>query len=93
MNDLQEQIEKKLVTKTFHVSAMPEAFWKEIDTFCKESYGDVRWLMIKDLFENAKRDYRFELLYDEIQALKAELAEAKKSQEDPRKQNGLPTFG
>jgi len=92
-NELQERLENKLITKTFHVSGMPEALWKELDFFCKEAYGDARWLMIKDLYENAQKDYRFELLYDELQALKLEVEELKRASEMSGVKKGLPTFG
>lgn len=72
-NALKEKLENTLIRKTFHISGMPEALWKDVDSFCKEHYADCRWIMMKDLMEQTKRDWKYEVIYDEIQAIKAEL--------------------
>ena len=94
MNELQNKIEGTLVTRTFHVGGMPESVFKEIDAFCKEYYGDSRWTMIADLHRATKEDFKFSMLYDEIQDIKEELAELKAVPEpvvDTKKR--IPTFG
>ena len=94
MNNLQNKIEGTLVTRTFHVGGMPEKVFKEIDSFCKEYYGDSRWTMIADLHRAVKDDYKFNMLYDELKALKAEVESLKhvEEQEVPVKRK-IPTFG
>ena len=62
-NELQDKIEGK-ITRSFNISGVPETYWKLFDSFCKEHYGDVRWIMLKDLIGNAEQDYRLSLLYD-----------------------------
>lgn len=82
MNRLQDKIESTLVTRTFHVGGMPEKVFKEIDGFCKEYYGDSRWTMIADLHRAVRDDYKYNLLYDEVQSLKREVELLKTSKED-----------
>ncbi len=94
MDDLKNKIESNLITKTFHVSGMPESIWKDVDDFCKEFYGDSRWVMIVDLMKMAKDDYRFNLIYKQIEALNIEVQDLKQREvpkEDP--QPRFKTFG
>lgn len=72
-NPLKEKIESTLITRTFHVSGMPEQVFKEVDSFCRENYGDNRWTMIQDLLRFVKDDYKYNLLYDEVQTLKEDM--------------------
>lgn len=74
VNELQEKIESK-ITRSFNISGVPETYWKQFDEFCKENYGDVRWIMLKDLMENAEKDYRLSLLYDNQASLNEKLVE------------------
>lgn len=98
MNELQEKIESNVITKTFHIAGMPETFWKEINSYCRDSYGDVRWVMLQDLFKATQRDYKFEMLYSRVDELEASLAELQqevdglKNKEYKPKKN-IPTFG
>lgn len=89
MNRLQEKIEGELVVRSFNVSGMPESVFKDVDSFCKEFYGDSRWTMISDLVRGAKGDFKYAMLYDELQDLKAEIALLKQS--EPKVEN--PTDG
>lgn len=82
MNELQERLEGKLITRTFHISGMPESVWKEINSFCLTHYGDVRWVMLKDLINLAKIDWKYEMLFDEIMTLKEEIAKLKEQDEE-----------
>ena len=98
MNELQEKIESNVITKTFHIAGMPETFWKEINTYCRDNYGDVRWVMLQDLFKATERDYKFEMLYSRIEELEVLLSQLqeeveglKKKEVKPKK--SLPTFG
>ena len=95
MNELQDKLEKGLITRTFNVGGMPESVFKEIDAYCKEQYGDSRWTMIADLHRMAKEDYKFSLLYDELLALRTELETLKnnKKEEVVLPKVRIPTFG
>ena len=95
MNDLQNKIEGNLVTRTFHVGGMPEKVFKEIDSFCKEYYGDSRWTMIADLHRAVRDDYKYNMLYDELMSLKREvqlLKSIEETKEAPVKKR-IATFG
>lgn len=83
MNELQEKIESTIVTKTFHVSGMPLSIWKDVDSFCKEFYGDSRWVMISDLIKMAKDDYKYSLLQKEIEGLALKIAQLEQLQSKP----------
>jgi hypothetical protein len=93
MNELQEQIESKVITRTFNVSGMPESNFKMVDEFCKEFYGDSRWVMIVDLLKNAQEDYKYAMLYEEIQQLKQELAEMKEQPQQKKDVRQFKSFG
>ena len=62
MNDLQNRLESTIITKTFHISGMPMKHWEEVDSFCKDVYGDSRWTMVVDLMRMVKEDYKYLLL-------------------------------
>ena len=85
MNELQEQIESKVITRTFNVSGMPETTFKIVDEFCKENYADCRWMMIVDLLKMSQEDYKYAMLFEEIQDLKAQLAELKEQPKEQKK--------
>lgn len=98
MNELQNKLEGKLITRTFHVGGMPEKVFKEVDSFCKEYYGDSRWTMIADLHRAVRDDYKYNLLYDELQVVKQELAEINALFNEPKEpviasKRKIPTFG
>lgn len=80
-NELQEKVESK-ITRSFNISGVPETYWKQFDEFCKANYGDVRWIMLKDLVENAEKDYRLSLLYDNQAALNEKLVELEQKVEN-----------
>jgi putative transposon-encoded protein len=69
-NELKERLESTLITRTFNVNGMPESVWKRVDEFCKTHYGDVRWVMVKDLIEMAQLDWKYELIFEELEVLK-----------------------
>lgn len=78
MNDeFRQRIERDVIDYVFKIS-VPAAYYKEfyevVDTFCKDYYGDVRWVMIKDLVLNAQADWKYKVLYDEIERLKEQVA-------------------
>lgn len=96
MNSLQEKLEGQLITRTFHVSGMPESVFKDVDGFCKEYYGDSRWTMLADLVRATKEDYKYALLYDELQDLKGEVALLKQSKPEVKTEGKVQkyvTFG
>lgn len=94
MNELQEKIESTIITKTFHINGMPESLHKELDAFCKENYGDARWIMIKDFYDWVRKDYRFELLHEDLEDVKGRVASLEKQDKPEVKKNkGLKTFG
>lgn len=93
MNELQERIEGKLITKTFNISGMPELVWKNIDKFCKDEYGDSRWTMLADLIRQVQEDWKYEALYVEIQQLKQEINEVRSKEVKPEPSAGFKTFG
>lgn len=73
-NSLKERIENTVIRKTFNISGMPEAIWKDIDEFCKTFYADSRWTMLSDLVRIQKTDFKYALLFDEILVLKEKIA-------------------
>lgn len=91
---LKNRMETSFITRTFSVGHMPVAFWDELDEFCKEYYGDVRWVMLKDLKDKAVADYKFELLYDQQQALRQQIALVEQKAVSNAQKSSLPlTFG
>lgn len=95
MNPLREKIEGSIITRTFHVSGMPEKVFLEVNGFCKENYGDNRWTMIQDLLRFVKDDYKYNLIYDEVVSLKNEVALLKNKEvpvEEPKPKK-FGTFG
>lgn len=76
MNKLQERIEKNTINRAFQIT-VPEAYYKEffgkVDSFCKARYGDVRWVMLESLIDNAEVDWKYASLFDEIEMLKARI--------------------
>ena len=93
MNDLKERLESTVITKTFNISGMPETTWKEVNSFCKEFYGDARWVMVADLVRMNKEDFKFQMLFEEIQELKAEIELLKNKEVTPKTGKEVPTFG
>lgn len=79
-DELRDKIEKNVIDYVFKVS-VPAAYYKDffelVDTFCKDYYGDVRWVMLKDLVTNAQADWKYKVLYDDIEALRDEVASMK----------------
>ncbi len=73
-NELKSTIESKIITKTFNISGVPLNVWNEIDVFCKDMYGDARWLMVADLVRQQKTDYKYAAIYDTVESLKQEIA-------------------
>lgn len=92
-NKLQEKLESTLITKTFNVSGMPETIWRDVNDFCRENYGDSRWVMIADLLRLVQEDFKYALLYEEIQDIKAQLAELKQVKPEENKNFRVKTFG
>jgi len=92
-NELKERLENTLITRTFNVSGMPESVWKEVDSFCKARYGDVRWVMVKDLIALAEIDWKYEMLFEELQALKAKTEAGEKQGVNPVQRPTVKTFG
>ena len=93
-NELKERLENTLITRTFHISGMPEATWNELDLFCKQTYGDVRWVMLKDMKQALQADWKFEMLHEEIEELKAKLAsQGEKKGVLPNQRPTVKTFG
>lgn len=93
-NYLKEKLESQLITRSFNASGMPLVVWDEINLFCKDYYGDVRWVMVKDLVDKAKSDYKYAMLYDELLTLKAEVAELKLKIDEPKKEvSRFKSFG
>ena len=93
MNDLQDKLESTIITKTFHVSGMPMTVWRDVDAFCKEYYGDSRWVMISDLIKMAKDDYKMSLLHKEVQGLAMKIAELEKPVAEPQPKKTFKGFG
>ena len=93
MDELKDKIESTVVTRTFHVSGMPESVFKEIDAFCKEFYGDSRWNMIADLVRASREDYKFSILYDEVYNVKQRVSNLEEAPKDERKAPKIKTFG
>ena len=93
-NNLQNKLEGTLITRTFHVGGMPESVFKEIDAFCKEYYGDSRWTMIADLHRAVRDDYKYNMLYDDLQDLKREVGLLQTIEEPEVKvKSKITTFG
>ena len=92
MNDLKERIESNVVNRTFSASGMPETVFKEVNAFCKEFYGDSRWVMIADLMRMAKEDIKFTMLYDELAVVKGRVAKLEE-QKSEKKPSRVTTFG
>jgi len=93
-NPLQERLENTIITKTFHISGMPEAIWTKVNDFCKLYYGDARWIMVDDLIRRVEEDYKFALISEEILAIKEEIALLKNKEVDPdKKPSKFKTFG
>jgi len=92
-NELKNRIESNVITRTFKVSGMPESVWAEVDTFCKEMYGNARWVMIADLVKKEKDDYKYAAIYDTIITLKQEVAMLKDRGDSPRSRSDIPSFG
>lgn len=90
---LKNRMETSFITKTFNIGYMPIAFWEEIDSFCREYYGNVRWVMLKDLKDKAVADFKFELLYDQLQELKGHLALLEQKIASNKQSMPLMTFG
>lgn len=98
MVDLKDKIEGSIITRTFNISGVPESVWRDIDSFCKEYYGDVRWNMLFDLYRASKVDYKYEMLFNELDALKVKVSElegqlASKVVNDSRDKKVFRTFG
>ena len=97
MNELQDRLEKEVITRHFGMS-VPEAYFSDfmnkVDSFCKARYGDVRWIMVLDLIEKADIDWKYAALFDEIEAVKGELASIKESKGvDVNQSPRVKTFG
>ena len=69
MDELRERIENT-ITRTFNVSGMPLPVWEEINQFCVENFGDSRWTMVYSLMKSTKDDFKYNMLYNEIEFLK-----------------------
>ena len=92
-NELRKRLESTIITKTFNVSGMPESVWKEVDEFCKTYYGDSRWTMIQDLVRQAKTDWKYAQLYDEIMKIKSQINELKEQISQNKSGITRKTFG
>ncbi|WP_298752999.1 hypothetical protein [uncultured Arcobacter sp.] len=92
-NELKDKLESTIVTRTFNVSGMPLKAWEEVNKYCKEAFGDNRWTMIYTLMKNAKEDYKFNLIYDEIQEIKYELENIKNKEVKVETRKVPMTFG
>ncbi len=91
MNELKDKLENELITRTFQVSGMPMAVFEEVDTFCKEQFGDNRWTMIWTLVKAQQEDYKFAMIYDKLEALELKYNELTTQAKAP--ENKLKTFG
>ena len=93
MNELGERIEGSVITRTFNVSGMPLTAWTEVNQFCIDNFGDSRWTMVYSLMKATKEDFKYTLLFDEIEALKIKVAGLEKPQQGINVNQGTKTFG
>ena len=91
-NELKNIIESKVITKTFNISGVPLTIWNEIDSFCKEMYGDARWIMVADLIKQQKDDYKYAAIYDTVESLRQEIANISNVKESVSR-NVIKSFG
>lgn len=93
-NELKERLETTLITRTFNISGMPLKAWEEVDAFCKANYGDVRWVMLSDLVRLADFDFKYELLWSELEAIKEKVANLEEKKGiDVNQKPTVKTFG
>lgn len=93
MDELKDSIETHIVTRTFNVSGMPESSFKIADQICKEQYGNCRWMMIMDGIKNTAEDFKYAMLYEEIQDLKAQLQELSNNKPEQKDVRKIKSFG
>jgi hypothetical protein len=92
-NELKDKLESTLITRSFNISGMPLKDWEHINSFCKENFGDSRWNMIVTLVNNAEEDWKYNLLYEEIQDMKVKIAEMSGNVKPEEVKKKIKTFG
>ena len=98
-NPLRDKLESEIIYKVFSAN-VPIGVYKEqfevVNDFCKQNFMNNRWSMIWNLVVDAVEDYKYKMLYDEIQELKGKV-EVNTSQPQPiveeKKPSKFKTFG
>lgn len=93
--DLKDRVETEVVNYVFSMK-VPAKYWDDFynkaDGFFKKYYGDVRWVGLMHLIDKTLEDHRYQLLYDELEAIKAKTQEQKKPEPEQKGVN-VVTFG
>src|SRR3990167_2234164 len=71
LDKLREHVENSMKPDTlpFKVSWVPIELFKELDTFCKETFHNDRVAFMKFLWENYKNDTKYRILNDKVDML------------------------
>jgi len=92
-DEFKNRVESELITRSFQVSGMPLSIFNEVDTFCKQNFGDSRWTMIWTLVKAQQEDYKFAMLFDKLEDLEIKYNQLVNKPVEEKKDKGLKTFG